>query len=242
MPRKINVILPVYNEGAGIYNLLQKYSSLVSEFDFQIHVVNDCSRDDSLDWIESAKRDFKNLEINLINHATNQGLQGALRSGFGALRMDDGDLLVTMDGDNTHNPYLLREMVQKVDEGADIVIASRYCEQSRIAGLSKFRQILSYGAKILYSLIWRIDGAKDYTCLYRVYRGALVNAAIARYKDKLVEEKGFTCSPEILRKLATKQSVVVEAPMILVYSDKVGVSNMRILRTVGLTLKALFNR
>lgn len=242
MPRIINVILPVYNEGAGIYNLLEKYSALSYEFNFKIFVVNDCSRDDSLAWIESARSNFNGLDITLINHPTNLGLQGALRSGFDALEMSDIDILVTMDGDNTHNPYLLREMVQKIDEGADIVIASRYCEQSRITGLSKFRQVLSYGARILYSLIWRIDGAKDYTCLYRAYRGGVVNAAIARYKDRLVEEKGFTCSPEILRKLATKKSVVVEAPMILVYSDKVGVSNMRILRTVGLTLKALFNR
>lgn len=239
MERTINVVLPVYNEGESIYNLLRKYNDLTTELKLKVLVVDDCSKDDSDAWIKRSVEDFPSLSINSLRHEINLGLQGALKTGFESVSLVPGDLLVTMDGDNTHNPYLLRGMCQKVDEGADIVIASRYCEQSRIAGLSGFRKLLSYGARLLYSMIWRIDGVKDYTCLFRMYRAETVMEFKNRYRDRLIEEKGFTCVPEVLRKMATPGTVVVEVPMILVYSDKLSASNMKIMKTVLQTLRVM---
>lgn len=79
-----------------------------------------------------------------------------------------------MDDDNTHNPWLIPDMLRKIRQGADIVVASRYCEGSRIHGLTRGRRVLSYVAGWLYRLRWRLPGVKDYTCLYRMYRGAVL--------------------------------------------------------------------
>ena len=240
---KIHVLLPVHNESKGIYLLLQAYSRLASHmpYEFMVSIIDDASSDDSSTWIKRACSEFKNINLNHIEHAENMGLSGALNTGFSALKnLRDDDMVITMDGDNTHNPFLISSMAEKIDQGADIVIASRYCEQSRIVGLSKFREFLSHAAKFFYQLRWHIQGVSDYTCLYRGYRGEIVRKFLeSRGSNMPLSEVGFTCSPEILLHMSSFNPVIVEVPMILRYSDKVGASNMRIFKTIGQTLRLL---
>ena len=66
----IYIILPVYNEGKSIYNLLGEYYNFFEKYnikDYKIIVVNDCSKDDSEKFIFSAKQTF-NLKIDYILH------------------------------------------------------------------------------------------------------------------------------------------------------------------------------
>ena len=238
----IVVILPVYNEGESIYNLLKNYNDFFNKYKietYSIIVINDCSKDNTDTYIKNALQEFKN--INYYIHETNKGLSGALITGFEKLlELKDYDIVITMDGDDTHNPYLIKEMITKIDQGADIVIASRYLEQSRIHGLTKFRILLSYGARVLYSFKWRINGVKDYTCNFRAYRASVLNAALSKYNDKFITEKGFTCTTEILKKTSFFSKINVEVPMILRYDNKIEVSNMRVFKTIFQTFKLLF--
>lgn len=240
--QKIVVILPVYNEGESIYNLLENYNNFFSlnKIDsYTLLVINDCSKDNTETYINKAIDNFKNIIY--YKHEKNRGLSGALTTGFNELKkLKSYDVVITMDGDNTHNPFLIREMLDKIEEGADIVIASRYLEQSRIYGLSKFRIFLSYGAKLLYSIKWRIDGVKDYTCNFRAYRASVLNSAMSEYGEQFITEQGFTCTTEILKKTSYYSKINVEVPMILRYDNKIEVSNMRIFKTVMQTLKLLF--
>jgi dolichol-phosphate mannosyltransferase len=238
----IIVILPVYNEGESIYNLLLNYDVFFKKYHiekYKILVINDYSKDESEYFINKAMNEFGNIFYH--KHDENKGLSGALVTGFNEyMKLGNCDIVVTMDGDNTHNPFLIRDMILKIDEGADIVIASRYLEQSRIFGLTKFRILLSYGAKILYSIKWRINGVKDYTCNFRAYRASVLSSALSKYGDNFITEKGFTCTTEILKKTSYFSKINVEVPMILRYDNKLEVSNMRIFKTIVQTLKLLF--
>jgi len=243
--RKIYVVVPVYNESKSIHDLLHGFNRMIPgiNMDHEILVINDGSADDSEEWILRARENLGDARITYIKHEVNKGLHDVLNTGFGAVgSIEDHDILVTMDGDNTHNPFVIKSMLSKIDEGADIVIASRYCEQSRISGLSGLRVLLSGGAQVLYRLRWRIPGVKDYTCLFRAYRGSLVRKFLARYAEPHVEEKGFTCCSEILRKMAVFSPTIVEVPIILRYSNKMSASNMNVLRTIYLTLRMLARR
>lgn len=243
---KIYILIPVYNEGRSIYDLLAKCEGfLVANrlFNHLILVINDCSTDNSGYWIREAIKTFRKLKIDYVEHDKNKGLHGSLSSGFYLLKdIKEQDLLITMDGDNTHNPFLIRAMLDKVNEGADIVIASRYCEESRVSGLSKLRIILSTGARYIYSMIWNIKGVKDYTCGYRAYKGWIVKESRNYYKDKLIEEKGFTATAEILKKFTKFNPTIVEIPMVLQYSNKVASSNMKVGKTIIQTLAMLIRR
>jgi dolichol-phosphate mannosyltransferase len=238
---RLIAILPVYNEGKSIYNLIKKFNEISNVYQITLIVVNDNSIDDSKKWIQKAIDEYTGLNIHYEEHASNLGLAKALDTGFNYVFniVKNEDLIVTMDGDNTHNPYLIKSMVDKILEGADIVIASRYCEQSRIYGLNKIRIYLSQGARYLYSFIWNIKGVKEYTCLFRVYRGNIIINTMNHFNTNFIEESGFTCVPEILKKSSLFSKIIVEVPMILIYSEKIGASNMKILKTIGQTLKLL---
>lgn len=179
--------------GQAIHDLLASYARVLPRLGLEHHilVVDDHSADDSAQWVERARQDFGGLNLTLHRHQVNRGLHGVLNTALGALEgLEDGDLLVTMDGDNTHNPFLLPEMLAKIEQGADIVIASRYCEQSRISGLSRLRVLLSWGAGWLYRLAWGIPGVRDYTCLFRMYRGRLINQLRGQDAPPYLRQRG----------------------------------------------------
>ncbi|MBE0698739.1 MAG: glycosyltransferase, partial [Anaerolineaceae bacterium] len=144
----------------------------------------------------------------------------------------DGDVLITMDADNTHNPCLIKLMDKKIRAGADLVIASRYEAGGEEVGLSRLRSFLSRGASGLLSIFFPIQGARDYTCGYRAYRGSILKRAFQVYGDSLVEERGFTCMAEILIKMHHINARVAEVPLVLRYDLKSGQSKMKVMRTI----------
>ncbi len=243
-------LLPVYNESRSIYDLCLEISRLIKNKKIycQVIIVNDASKDDSLTWIKKAQKEVKNYKITLFNHKENKGLKGALNTGLNALRkiLKEDDIVVMMDGDNTHNPYLVENMIQKHREGADLVIASRYCEQSRIKGVSLWRIFLSWGAKWLYRIFWRIKGVKDYTCLFRSHRAAIIKQLLDDFSgEDILQQDSFACTTELLNKLSKSgklEWIITEVPMLLDYTKKVGTSNVNILSTIITSLKIMIKK
>ena len=150
------------------------------------------------------------------------------------------DLIVTMDGDNTHDPGCIIKMLEKHKLGDDLVIASRYLKESKVKGVSAFRTFLSYGAKILYKLFWRFKGVNEYTCLYRSYSANLIYKFLETYKYPYLEQKGFACTTELLSKLIFLGPKISEIPIILDYTNKVAESKIKLFSTILMTLKILF--
>ena len=236
-------ILPVYNESKSIYDLLKDIEAFSQDLSYPIHTfpVNDASIDDSKHWIEKAQKEFKSIHITPLNHETNKGLNGALNTGLHHIKdlIQDNDYVITMDGDNTHNPFLVKTMIQKHKEGADLVLSSRYCEQSVISGVSFFRLFLSFGARVLYQLFWRFKGVKDYTCLFRSHKGSLLKQFFSGQKAPYLTQNSFACTTEFLAKLMHHAPLTVEVPIILQYGKKVGASNVRVMQTILTSLKIL---
>jgi dolichol-phosphate mannosyltransferase len=246
--------MPAYNEGGNLPFLLEEICWLAEEAlphrDFTVVVVDDGSADDTAAVVRdfAAKLDRKRyprLAIELVPHGVNKGLAEAMKTllthvaGRGGPR----DVLVTMDGDNSHPPGLIVRMLELVGEGHDIVIASRYQRGGRVLGLSRFRGFLSGGASWMFRLLFPIRNVRDYTCGYRAYRLPVIQRALAEHPN-FVSERGFSCMVDILLKLRTVRPPLVmnEVPMVLRYDKKAGASKMRVLRTVKDTLKLLARR
>jgi len=147
-----------------------------------------------------------------------------------------------MDADNTHPAGLMVRMVHRIIEGNDLVIASRYRRGARVVGLSRFRKLMSIGARVLFTLVFPIPGVRDYTCGYRAYRAAVLQEAFRRYGDAFIEQRGFQCMADILLRLGRMRVLMTEVPMILRYDLKGGDSKMRVGTTVGQTLKLMIKR
>jgi dolichol-phosphate mannosyltransferase len=242
------ILLPAYNEEYDIGALLQRISEAMQFLNFRNYKVI-AINDGSTDRTEKVVNDCgQAMPVEIINHAANRGLGKAMLTGLKHIAglVEDEDVLITMDADNTHDPQLIGAMVEKIRSGASLVIASRYEQGGEEVGLSESRSFLSRGASSLLKIFFPILNVKDYTCGFRAYRGAALKRAFEVYGDHLVEEQGFTCMAEILIKFSTLHIRIDEVPLVLRYDLKSGQSKMKVLRTIiryfVLISKNLFRR
>jgi dolichol-phosphate mannosyltransferase len=235
---KLWAVLPAYNEERSLPALLERYVALSAAMDargtpLSVLVVDDGSTDGT---IAAAERFSGRLAIEIVPHRVNRNLGAALRTGLteALARAADGDVISTMDADNTHDPSILPAMWAQLDrENADIVIASRYTPGGREVGLTRLRQFLSRGASFMMTLVAPVAGARDYTCGFRLYRASTLRRAQAVWGERLIEESGFTCMAEVLLKLGRGGARVTEAPLVLRYDLKEGASKMKVMQTIG---------
>lgn len=236
------VMLPAYNEADSIAPLLTRIARTFEELDgaASVLLVDDGSTDGTVERaLETARSE--GLLLTVAAHETNQGLGAALRTGFtrGSELIGADGVLVGMDADNTHDPAVIPAMLKRLDEGYDVVIASRYAPGGEEVGLSLFRSILSRGASTTLKLFLPVEGARDYSCGYRAYRGSALARALEVHGDNLITETGFVSSAEVLLKLAYLPSRVAEVPLVLRYDLKGGASKMNITDTIRRYLRMI---
>ena len=242
----IYVALPAYNEEEALPLLLSRIAGVAERHfgdDIQVIVVDDGSRDRTAEVTrEFAER--SRMQVHLVPHGVNRGLGQAIQTGLRAAldRAGDEDVIVTMDSDDTHIPGLIPRMVQLIEEGNDVVIASRYQPGARMVGIPWNRQLLSKGLSLMFQVVYPIPGARDYSCGYRAYRPSVLRAAYDRWGDRFVSERGFACMVDILMKLHMIGALVTEASMVLRYDRKPGETKMPVRKTIVQTFALLLRR
>jgi len=248
----IFILLPAYNEGKALKQLLGNIARVMVPCPYKIVLVNDGSTDETGEILRKLQVTGYGLQV--ITHEKNRGLGEALKSGLNYIlpQLKNNDGVVTLDADNTHPPELIPLMVEKIKEGYELIIASRFCPGGKEIGLKFLRRLFSRGACWLLRLffpyprvnpvrngvpLFRRKGGisnevKDYTSGYRAYSGDLLKQATKLYGDKFVMEKGFTVMAEILIKLKKIRPKIAEIPLILRYDLKKGKSKIKIMRTI----------
>lgn len=241
---KVYIVLPAYNEELSIGKLLIRINKhmLDAGINFQVIIVNDGSQDNTLGVIKSMQGE---MPIEILNHEVNQGLGATIRDGlYHASKIaQEDDIVITMDADDTHTPGLILRMTRMIREGFDVVIASRYQPNSRVVGLSAIRKLYSYIASWIFRILLPIRGVKDFTCGFRAYRGSVLHAAMAKYKERFIDQEGFQSMVDILLKLRKIDGLIFgEVPFILRYDQKEGISKMNVKKTIFNTLKLVLRR
>lgn len=237
----ITIVLPAYNEEESLPPLLQRINEAYNlyKWDASVLVVNDGSKDNTLQVARNFKGD---ISVDVLDIQPNSGLANAINTGMrkAIQGLRDTDIVVTLDADDSQNPFLIQRMAQQVAEGSDLVIASRYQPGARIKGLKKSRKFFSWAAGSLFRIVVGFEGIKDYTCGFRAYRVDMLKKTIDYYGDKFITQKGFGCMVEVLLKVASQSATMNEVPMILRYDLKQGESKMNVKKTVRQTLQLLW--
>lgn len=237
------IVLPAFNEEENLPALFDAIEGAMLEagLPYRVVLVDDGSRDRTA---EITRQAAEHMPVVLEQHEVNQGLGATIRDGLtkACKLAEPGDILVSLDADNTHNPYQIAPMVQKVRDGFDVVIASRYRPDSRIRGLTLVRRAMSYWAGWLFRVTLPIEGVRDYTCGYRAYRAGALAAAIRDHGPGFFEQQGFQCMVDILLKLRRYPLLFCEIPMVLRYDLKGGESKMNVGSTIRDTLLLILKR
>lgn len=243
--KKILVFLPCYNEELNITDLIEEWNKHEKKlkdkgFILEVYGINDCSKDKTKDKILAMAKKYKN--VHLIDHKENKGLVGGLNTAIeNFIKLSKkGDYMVLMDGDNTHNPKYIFDMLDKIEEGYDCVIASRYCASSDVVGVAKHRVFMSDMAGVYYKMMLHVPNVKDYTCGYRIYTNEIINKLVKDFGKDPIKEKSFACMMELLYKLHLSGAKFNEVGFELRYDNKKGESKMKVLKTMYNSLRVGF--
>lgn len=118
----VSIVIPIYNEEKNILLLVQNISTILNttKYAYQLILVDDGSNDGTLTTLQNLA--YQNNTIKYISFSRNFGHQIALKAGLDAAT---GDCVISMDGDMQHPPELLLPMLEKYEQGYDVVYTIR---------------------------------------------------------------------------------------------------------------------
>ena len=217
---EIAVVIPTYKARNHILGVINDIGPEVT----RIYVVDDCCPDNSGDFVAATCKDNR---VSVIKHTENQGVGGAVMTGYRAAIEDGMSILVKIDSDGQMDPALIMDFVAPIANGeADYTKGNRFFDLEKVRSMPKVRlfgnAVLSLLCK-LSSGYWNLfDPTNGYTAIH---------ANVARHLpfDKLSRRYFF--ETDILFRLNTLRAVVVDVPMDAKYGEEV--SNLKISKIIG---------
>ncbi len=215
----ITILIPAYNEEGVIEKcILQIVKDVDIKEGYELLVVNDGSKDKTLDILTNLSKKYKQLKI--INHPVNKGLGGALRTGF---KNAKGRIIITMDSDLTHPPVLINKLVEEMTPDVDVVLASRYVKGGGMKNVPWYRVMISVAANKFFGIILGTS-VKDITAGFKAYRADVI-------KSIKTKERNFEVQLEIMVRLIKKKTRFKEIPLMLV-NREIGESKFNLFKAV----------
>lgn len=237
-------IIPVYNEEGSIKNVVDT----IYDFDKKgVSILRTIIIDDgSTDRTPGILKEFKNRyhSIEIITHSGNKGIAQVFESGLReAVRIArDEDIIIMLEGDNTNEPGAIPRMLDKIREGYDVVVASRFRKGGGFKGFPLMRRLISIFGNLLLRYTLRIDNISDYTVFLRAYRAKILKRFFEKYKDRPFESDGFTVNTELLVKTTEFTDKITEVPHFYNYTRKINQSKFKVIRTAIEQLGFIYNR
>jgi dolichol-phosphate mannosyltransferase len=208
------VIIPTYNERGNIERLIPLlYEKVLPKLDhYEVHllVVDDSSPDGTGAVVETLVKKFPG--VHLLVNPEKKGLGYAYAKGMKyALNQLNADIVFEFDADLSHDPKKIPLMLNKIEEGFDLVLGSRYMKGGSIpANWGWHRKFFSVFGNIVIRLVIGVLGIRDWTTGYRAIKARVVKDVI----DDLDEEKfmGYAFQIGFLHKTVRKGYRVAEVP------------------------------
>lgn len=120
---KTLIIVPAYNEEQSIEKVVNNvYRQQIDNCD--VLVVNDGSTDDTLERA-------KNTKAIVIDSVNNLGIGGAVQTGYLYAYKYNYDVAIQIDGDGQHDPKYIKQLIEEIKNGNDLVIGSRFIEKKK---------------------------------------------------------------------------------------------------------------
>lgn len=220
MRRRVGVVIPSYKVCGHI---LQVIASIGPEVD-RIFVIDDCCPENSGNFVAQNCTDAR---VMIVRHHQNQGVGGAVMSGYSAAISENMEIIVKIDGDGQMDPALISDFINPILLGeADYTKGNRFFDLEQIRNMPKIRLFGNAGLSFLTKIssgYWDLfDPTNGYTAIH---------SDVARQLpfDKISRRYFF--ESDMLFRLNTLRAVAVDIPMHAKYGSEV--SNLKISMVIG---------
>ena len=210
------VVLPTYNEADNIVDFVHAVRSAAPSAD--ILVVDDNSPDGT--GLLAEQLAAADSSVSVLHRTAKAGLGAAYRHGFSVAFERGYDVIVSMDSDFSHDPAVIPVMIARIEQGADVVVGSRYVHGGGTIDWPLRRQVLSKWGNRYTGLVIGMK-VRDCTSGFRAYRSSMLERA--RPGDTKAE--GYAFLTELVYRLDRAGARVVETPIIFRDRER-GVSKM----------------
>ena len=210
---KVVVIVPTYNEAKNIKILIDTlqdiFKTIDKKWDMHLLVVDDTSPDGTGDIVKQKMKKYKN--VHLFTNKEKIGLGGAYMKGMEhAVNKLKADVMFEFDADFQHDPKLISQFLSKIDQGADIVLGSRYMKGGSIPKYWGFhRKLLSVGGNIFIRVMMLDNEVHDWTTGFRALRPWLFE----KVKNKITELKTYSFQISFLYHAKKAGAKIAEVPL-----------------------------
>lgn len=191
---KLSILIPAYNEAKTIHLILDKVKNveLVNQIEKEIVIVNDCSKDNTIEAVESYMAQNPQLNIRLFNQTVNQGKGAAIHK---AIELATGDYLIIQDADLEYDPAEYNDLLKPIVTGfADVVYGSRFLGGNPHRILFYWHSIGNKFLTNLSNMFTNLNLTDMETC----YK--LIRTDVAQGLN--LKEKRFGFEPELTAKLS----------------------------------------
>lgn len=208
---KIVLITPTYNEADNIEKLVVKVNQVFGQIkthDLSILVVDDSSPDGTGKIVEGLVKKYRNLY--LLTNPNKVGLGAAYLAGMEKAFEEMGaDAVFEFDADLSHDPEKIPAMIEKLEEGYDVVLGSRYIPGGGIPGnWGVLRKFLSVAGNLTAMVLMTNFKIRDWTGGFRLLRRWVYE----KFKPQVREYRNYTFQISTLYWALRNGAKVAEVP------------------------------
>jgi len=216
----ITVVIPCYNVSRHIESVIK---NLPQEVDWII-AVNDVSKDDTGNVLVKLKENYKKLIV--IDHTTNQGVGGAMITGYKRSLELDSDITIKIDGDDQMDSSNIPMLIKPLIEGkADYTKGNRFRDFKALKQMPAIRRMGNLGLSFL------IKAASGYWNIFDPNNGFIaINKDTLRSLNFEKIYKRYFFESSMLIELYYSNAVITEIPMKARYGDEK--SSLSVTRTL----------
>jgi dolichol-phosphate mannosyltransferase len=220
------IVMPTYNEAGNITKVLDTIYSYVHK-QKAVRVLTLVVDDNSPDGTGALAEAYgaRNPNVKVLHRTGKEGLGAAYIAGMKyALREFEPDVILEMDADLSHNPKDVLHLIAAIEEGADVVIGSRYVAGGTVPDHWGFyRKLNSATANALVRNVLSLRRVKDCTGGFRAIRSTYLE----QIDFDNLKTKGYAFQISLLHQLASLGATIAEVP--IHFADReIGVSKMRL--------------